>query len=129
MARHIRIIGMLYVLCGVSLILLGLAVLLMFGGTGLAGLSGRPDEVTPIVIPIVGAVGGIMFLLLTLLSIPAIAAGVGLLKHRPWARILTIVLSGVFLFLVPVGTILGLYSLWVLLSKRTEHLFARHDSN
>jgi len=128
MRRHIRIIGLLYVLGGVSLVLLGLAVALMFGGAGLAGLAQRGNEVRPDVIPIVGAVGGIFFLLASLLSVPAIVAGLGLLKYRRWSRVLTIVLSGILLFIWPVGTILGGYSLWVLLSKKTEPLFARAGS-
>ena len=125
MRRHVRIVGLLYVLGGVSLVLLGLAVALMFGGAGLAGLAQGSGEVSPVVIPIVGAVGGIFFLLASLLSVPAIVAGVGLLKYRRWSRVLTIVLSGILLFIWPVGTIVGAYALWVLLSKKTELLFAR----
>ena len=50
------------------------------------------------------------------LSLPGIIAGVGLLKFRPWARIVTIVLSALNLMNIPFGTILGVYGLWVMLS-------------
>ncbi|MBI3696140.1 MAG: hypothetical protein HY238_15045, partial [Acidobacteria bacterium] len=58
-------------------------------------------------------------------GLPSLIAGIGLLKLRPWARILTIVLSAIDLIHVPFGTALGLYGLWALLSKEGEQLFAR----
>ncbi len=135
MERHVRIIGLLYVFLGASLILLGVGVLFLFGGAALTGTE--QQDGSGVVVSLVGAVGGIVFLLLSLLSIPALVAGVGLLRRRPWARIVTILLSG-FVLLVPMfgglakfaplSTLLGLYSLWVLLSKRTESLFTRQGS-
>jgi hypothetical protein len=135
MERHVRIIGLLYVFLGVSLVLLGVGVLFLFGGAALTG----SDEQTGsgVVVSLVGAVGGMVFLLLSLLSIPALVAGVGLLRRRRWARIVTILLSG-FILMVPIltglgkfaplSTLLALYSLWVLLSKRTEPLFTRQGA-
>ena len=57
--------------------------------------------------------------------------GVGLLGRWPWARVCGIVMSGVNLAYVPVGTALGVYGLWVLLNRDTEHLFrtARTDTD
>ena len=40
-------------------------------------------------------------------------AGWGLLRRAPWARMPTIVLSFLALFHIPLGTALGIYSLWV----------------
>jgi len=57
------------------------------------------------------------------LSLPGIVTGIGLLRLRPWARILGIVLSALSLLMVPFGSLLGIYGLWVLLSKDTERLF------
>jgi hypothetical protein len=59
-----------------------------------------------------------------ILSLPGIVAGVGLLKYRPWARVLTIVLSALNLMNIPFGTILGVYGLWVMLSDAGSRLFA-----
>ena len=44
---------------------------------------------------------------------------------RPWSRVWGIVLSVLSLFVVPFGTIIGLYGLWVLLSKDSERLFTQ----
>ncbi|PYT24171.1 MAG: hypothetical protein DMG57_29615 [Acidobacteria bacterium] len=61
--------------------------------------------------------------MLMTLSLPGIVVGVGLLRFRPWARILGIVLSVLDLNDVPLGTAVGIYGFWVLLSPETERLF------
>jgi len=61
--------------------------------------------------------------LTAVLALPGIVAGIGLLQFRPWARILTLILSGFDLLHVPFGTLLGVYGFWVLLSRETEQLF------
>jgi hypothetical protein len=44
----------------------------------------------------------------------ALVAGYGLLTRKPWGRVLAIVLGVLALFKFPVGTALGIYTLWVL---------------
>jgi hypothetical protein len=51
------------------------------------------------------------------MAIPGIIAGWGLLNRRPWARIVIIILSILALIRFPLGTIVGVYGLWVLLSS------------
>jgi len=55
----------------------------------------------------------------------------GLLEREPWARTLALVLGFLSLFKVPVGTALGIYTLWVLLPAQSEQeyrrLAARHE--
>ncbi len=55
-----------------------------------------------------------------LLAVLGFAAGYGLLERRPWARPLAIVLAVLALFHLPVGTALGIYTLWALASHRGE---------
>jgi hypothetical protein len=110
MATHVRILGWLHIIFGA----LGLvSAFLVFGGSILGGLfSGS-------IMGMLGAGLGGTFaaMLIALLSIPGLVAGYGLLKFRPWARMLTIVLAVFELIRFPFGTILGVYSLWVLLSS------------
>jgi ABC-type Fe3+ transport system permease subunit len=65
----------------------------------------------------------VILVILLMLSIPGIVAGIGLLYYKPWARILTIVLCALGLLNFPLGTGLGVYGLWVLLSPETTRLF------
>ncbi len=59
---------------------------------------------------------------------PGLITGFGLLSWKPWARILGIVLCAIQLIHIPLGTILGIYGLWVLLNSDTERLFSNRQS-
>jgi hypothetical protein len=74
--------------------------------------------------PLIGySVTGWMMLLL-ILMLPTIALGAGLLNYRPWARSIGTVIAIIELLNFPVGTVLGVYALWVLLSPETDPLFS-----
>jgi hypothetical protein len=48
-------------------------------------------------------------------------AGWGLTKHDSWARVVTLVLAFIALFTnIPLGTALGVYTLWVLLPSESQ---------
>ena len=47
-------------------------------------------------------------------------AGFGLLQREPWARVVALVVGFLALLSVPVGTALGIYTLWVLLPTKSE---------
>lgn len=49
-----------------------------------------------------------------------ILAGWGLLNREPWGRVLALVLGFIALIHVPLGTALGVYTLWVLLPANAE---------
>ncbi|MBM3812903.1 MAG: hypothetical protein FJW20_14865 [Acidimicrobiia bacterium] len=77
--------------------------------------------------PILVGIGGLICLIMTILSLPRLIAGIGLLQHRGWARILTIVISVLGLLDFPFGTALGVYGLWVLLSPEGTALFEQQQ--
>ena len=125
MGQHVKVLGILFIVFG-SLSLIGaFAVLLVFGGAaGIVGIVAQEEPEAAIALPIVSIVGLGLFLLILVLAIPEIFAGVGLLKLKPWGRILGIVISVLSLMKFPVGTVVGGYGLWVLLSGETTLLFA-----
>ncbi len=116
MSTHIKVLGWLYIIFGVFGLLGALGV---FAGGLLGGLfSGSLS----------GAVGGVLggtiaAVLAVVWSLPGVIAGFGLLQRRPWARIVVIVLSVISLLRFPLGTIIGIYGLWVLLSSEGSGQF------
>jgi hypothetical protein len=56
-------------------------------------------------------------------SLLAIAAGVGLLRFRSWARVLAVALALLGIMHFPFGTALALYALWVLLSTEGREYY------
>jgi hypothetical protein len=124
MPEHVRIVAILQIVVGALGVLAGLFVLAIFGvGGAIAGVAAQKDPDALVAAPILGVIGIALFLFIVLASVPGIAAGIGLLKFRPWSRTLAIVVSALNLMSVPLGTALGVYSLWVLLNKDVEPLF------
>jgi len=122
---HVRILAILNIVMGSIGLLIGVGLLFMFGGIGiLASVTNSGDPEAALALPILGAIGGLIFAVLLIFSAPQIIGGIGLLKMQPWARILVIVLSGLGLLSVPIGTAMGIYGLWVLLNEETVRLFA-----
>lgn len=117
MSTHVKVLGWLYIISGIiGLAITALTVIILLGSGWISG-----DRTAISVLTIIAlVVGG--FLLLV--SLPGILAGAGLLAFRPWGRILAIVLGILNLPGFPTGTILGIYTLYVLLDDDTSRLFA-----
>ncbi|HEX8162860.1 MAG TPA: hypothetical protein VF538_13400 [Pyrinomonadaceae bacterium] len=118
MQQHITILGWLYVAFGILGLLGGLLVLL---GAGIAGVAaGAKGEAGAGLLA-----GGILFfvsILIAVLSVPNILAGWGLLKRKSWSRVLAIVLGALSLLSIPVGTLLGIYTIWALTKPESQAL-------
>ncbi|UCH94106.1 MAG: PspC domain-containing protein [Candidatus Aminicenantes bacterium] len=116
MEEHVRILGILYIALSALGILAAIIVFVVLVGSGI--ITG--DDEVIFITRIVGiSVSG----LLLLLSLPGIFAGLGLLKYESWARILAMVLGILNLVNIPFGTILGIYTIWVLTNKEVQELF------
>jgi hypothetical protein len=127
MRDHVKILAVLNIIMGCLGAFAGVVVLIVFGGlAGLAGVSAGPwsnDNSGVVAAPILAVVGLCIALFVLLLALPSIIGGWGLLKFKPWARVLMIVVSVFHLFHIPIGTALGVYGLWVLLHDETRRLF------
>lgn len=58
-----------------------------------------------------------------MINIVGIAGGYGVLKEKSWAWRVVVIVSIIELVGFPVGTIIGIYSLWVLFKKEVKELF------
>jgi hypothetical protein len=58
-------------------------------------------------------------------SMIGLVGGIGLLSLAPWARTLTLVAGFIELLNVPLGTALGIYAIWVLMSSGAEDEYQR----
>lgn len=124
MQQHVTILGVLFIALGILGLIGVLVIVLVFGGAvGIVTTAAADDPEAQIAVPIVGGVGAAIALFILVLSIPDIIVGIGLLNFRPWARILGIILCLLGLLNFPLGTLVGAYGLWVLLTSETEPLF------
>jgi hypothetical protein len=117
--EHIRLLGILWLALSALNAVAGV-VLFIIANTLFAHLhemGGVPPDVPAGFLRSLFTTIGILILAKAALGF---FAGWGLLRREPWARMLTIVLSFLALFHFPLGTALGIYSLWVLLSTQSE---------
>jgi hypothetical protein len=119
MKAHLDVVGLIDVVTGAFFT--ALAVLVSMGVLFAPWFYGAPlwrpeDEV------VVFAVVLFISAAFLALGIPNLIAGIGLLKHKSWARILAIIIAVLALTSFPFGTAAGLYTLWVLTRKETEQL-------
>jgi hypothetical protein len=85
-------------------------------------LQNEPGQA--VALPIIAIIGGSLSIFLLIVSAPAIIAGIGLLRFKPWARILAFVISVLHLLNFPIGTALGIYGLWALSSQESARYFS-----
>lgn len=117
MREHLKILGILNIVMGAFTALGGLAALVVMGGMAGVITASSTDHDTAVAAPIIAGIGVAVGIFLLLLSLPSVIGGWGLMKYRPWSRVLMIVISVLHLLNVPFGTALGVYGLWVLFSE------------
>ena len=123
MDTHVKVLGVLFIALSALGVCAALVLMAVFGlSAGIVGAAADGSDAA-IALPIIGLTGTALVLFMLLISLPGLIAGWGLLKFRPWARIVAIVLSAIHLINIPFGTIMGVYGLWVLLNNETERLF------
>ena len=121
-SRHIQILAVLW-LASSALNLIGGVVMFVLGGTLFGRIRGHE-----IPFAVSGFLHGLFFalgILVLLKALAGFAAGWGLLERQPWARTLTLVLGFVSLLNIPLGTALGIYTIWVLLAPQADEEYRR----
>jgi len=121
MEKHVTFVAVLNIAFGFLGLFIAVILFVVIVGAGI--ISGEPEAMT-ITSIVATAIG--FFLVIT--SLPEIIGGFGLLKRRGWARILILVVACLDLLWIPIGTLIGIYELWVLLNEDTVILFAKETA-
>ena len=117
--EHVRLVGILWLAYSALLVLGGIAVWVVahtIFGRGMRMDGGPPPEVSMWLRPLLTVVSGMIMVK----AAAGFMAGWGLLQRESWARTLTLVVGFVSLLNVPLGTALGIYTLWVLLPTQSD---------
>ena len=116
MRTHIKVVAIINIIMGAVGVLSALGTVV--GGSLGSIMSGQ------LIGAIAGVAGSLLFgILFGCLALLRVMAGFGLMKGAEWARFSVIVLSVLGLFNFPIGTIFGVYALWVLLSADGKREF------
>jgi hypothetical protein len=125
MEKHVTLVGALHIGYSAFQILGGMIAFLLIVGAGLIGGFIAEEG---LVAAITFFVGTTITLWVLVVSIPGIVGGIGLLRYKPWARYMVLVLSVLALLNIPIGIAIGIYSIWVLVQDKTATLFASKSS-
>ena len=119
MESHVKAVGIIHIAFSV----LGILIALIF--FSVLNMVAKIPDIEEEAVRILQTVGMVIPWFVIICSAPGIAGGIGLLKYQAWARILILILSFLGLLNFPIGTAVGVYSIWVLFDKRTEKIFAK----
>jgi hypothetical protein len=122
-ARHAHLLGVLWIIYSVLHAFGGVVMLILANTLFLHIGRFMPPDVPPPAREMPGFLHPLfMFIGVLLLAkgLAGVAAGIGLLQRQPWARVLAIVVGVISLINIPLGTALGIYTLWVLVSPDAD---------
>ena len=109
--------GLLTTLVGVSTFALGIGAVAVIASTARGGGGDVAAGLTAFAFPALA-------IMAMTWGVAHVVVGVPLRRHRPWSRLAALMLGAVDLLLLPYGTALGVYAIWILLNEDAKRLFA-----
>lgn len=113
MEVHKRILAILYIISGsfqiLAMIILSSVMSIMIPFI----MEEAGPEAQWVFVWIVPFIRFIAVGVIILFSIPSVIGGIGLLNHKKWALTLLLILGCFKLFSFPIGTAIGVYTIWV----------------
>jgi hypothetical protein len=124
LVSHLDFLGILFIIWGVLTTLVGLSTLALGVGAVAIITSASRDGGAQFAAGLTAAAFATLALIAIVWGLAHVAVGVPLRKRRPSARLAALTLGAVDLLLLPYGTALGCYALWVLLNEDGKKLFS-----
>ena len=122
MERHVSILAILWTLWGALAMLVGASLLLLSAGA-LAILFGPDGSAVGFAAGVTATVFAVMGTVALIWGGVHVGASILLRRRQPIGRFLTLGLAVVNLLVLPFGTALGAYALWILLTDEGRRLF------
>ena len=117
MKKHVTAVGAIQIGFGILGLIGALVVFLALSFA--KGIVGN-EEVPTVVLGFL-AIG--LPLLIGFFSTLSLVGGIGVLSYKNWARILVMIVAAMGCLMIPIGTLVGVYSIWVLMQDDTVKLF------
>jgi hypothetical protein len=125
MQPHVDFLGVLFIVWGLLTTLVGLSTLALgVGAVALITSASHGGGGGQVAAGITAAAFTALALIAIAWGVAHVAVGVPIRRRRHWARLAALMLGSVDLILLPYGTALGCYTLWVLLSEKGKEMFS-----
>lgn len=113
MESHKRVVGILYIVTGVLQFIIMLLVSVLISSL-IPFIADNAEEnarwVFDWLVPFINIIAAIVIIFF---SIPSVVGGAALLQGKSWALTLLLILGCFKLFSFPIGTAIGIYTIWV----------------
>jgi hypothetical protein len=121
---HVDFVGVLFIVWGLLTTLIGVSTLALgVGAVALITSARRGGGGGQFAAGLTAAAFTALAMIAILWGSAHVVVGVPLRRHRPWSRLIALMLGSVDLLLLPYGTALGVYALYVLLNENGKALF------
>jgi hypothetical protein len=130
MTSHVDFVGVLFIVWGLLTTLVGVSTLALgVGAVALIASASRGGGAGQFAAGFTAAAFTTLAVIALLWGSAHVVVGVPLRRHKPWSRLAALTLGSVDLLLLPYGTALGVYALYVLLNEKGKALFLAQGSS
>jgi len=117
MKKHVTVVGAIQIGAGIIGFIGALTV--FFALNFAKGMVGDDDVPTVVL----GFLSVSLPILIGFMATLSLVGGIALLSFKSWARILVMIVSVIGCLFIPIGTLVGVYSIWTLMQDDTIKLF------
>jgi hypothetical protein len=129
MPGQVDFLGVLFIVWGLLTTLVGVSTLALgVGAVALIVSANRAGEGIQMAAGLTAAIFTTLAIIAIIWGVAHVVVGVPLRRRRAWARLAALLLGAVDLVLLPYGTALGVYAMWILLSEDAKGLFVESRS-
>ena len=123
MKTQVDFLGVLFVVWGLLTVVVGLSTLALGVGAVALIASAARSGGSQVAAGITAAAFTALAFLAMVWGAAHVVVGLPLRRYAPWSRLIALMLGSVDLLLLPYGTALGVYALYVLLNEKGKTLF------
>jgi hypothetical protein len=114
---HVRIAAWLHIALGAIAVCVLVLLGMVFGVFGAALVGASTNSADAGILGWIAGFGATLFLMILAFPVLEIVGGALLLKGSPAGKVITLIFSVLGLINIPIGTAIGIYSLWALLRE------------
>jgi hypothetical protein len=126
LSSHVDFVGVLFIIWGILTTLVGLSTLALAVAAASIITSASRGGGGQFAAGVTAAAFMTLAVIAIVWGLAHVAVGIPLRRRHHAARVLALVLGAIDLLLLPYGTALGCYALWVLLNEEGKKLFIEH---
>ena len=124
MSSHVDLVGVLFVIWGLVTAIVGLSTFALgIAAASLIDSAGRGGGGGQFAAGLTAAAFITLAMIAMTWGAAHVSVGLSVRRRKAWARLLALMFGSVDLLLLPYGTALGVYALWVLLNEEGKKLF------